>query len=80
MRSMYLTTLEELIKGTPANEEISDWLGVLAPYVAKDTNFTGREGWRKKAVSLIVNTIGRNARVLNEVKEAFFPQGPVGYR
>lgn len=77
MRYMYLATLEDLTEGTPTDEEISDWLGVLAPYVANDSDFTERENWRNKAISLIINKIGENAPVLGKIERIFSRQDNV---
>ena len=75
-RSMYLATLEEVIKGTPADEEISDWLGVLSHHVANDSNFAEREDWRNKAVSLIIDSIGENAAAFGETERTFSRRDP----
>ncbi len=60
MRSMYLATLEKLSSGFSKDEEAPELLGALIPYVANDGGFTQREDWLKKAINLIINSIGAN--------------------
>ena len=69
MRAMYPAALDALREhGSPAGE-LSDWLGVLARFVASDTEFEGREDWRN-------NAIGVEAPVLEEIERAFASQHP----
>lgn len=60
MRSMYLATLEELSSGVPEDEEAPELLGAMIPYVVNDSGFAEREDWLKKAINLIINSIGTN--------------------
>ncbi len=60
MRSMYLATLDKLSSGVSEDEEAPELLGALIPYVANDSGFAEREDWLKKAINLIINSIGTN--------------------
>lgn len=60
MRSMYLATLERSGSGVPEDEEVPELLGALIPYVANDSGFAEREDWLKKAINLIINSLGAN--------------------
>ena len=71
MRSMYPATLQALRARTFAAGDVSDWLSVLAGYVAEDGAFAGREDWRQQAIDLARDAIGINAPVLGEIEEAF---------
>ena len=71
MRSMYPATLKALRAHTISTGEVSDWLGVLAGYVAGDREFPERDSWRRQAVDLVSNTMGINAPVLVEIERAF---------
>ena len=71
IRSMYPATLRALEAHTFSTSEVSDWLGVLASYVAGDREFPERESWRRQAVDLVSNTMGINAPVLVEIERAF---------
>ena len=75
MRSMYPQALEALRARAFPDAEMSDWLGVLTSYVAEDEEFTGRENWHRKAISLVTERIGANAPVLGEINDAFANQG-----
>ena len=74
MRSMYPQALEALRARAFPAAEMSDWLGVLTRYVAEDEEFTGRDDWHRKAISLVAERIGANAPVLGEINEAFAEQ------
>ena len=71
MRAMYPVALDALREQGPPSEEMSDWLGILAGYVASDEEFGGREEWRRNAVSLINETLGTNSPVIREIEQAF---------
>ena len=76
MRAMYPAALDALREhGSPAGE-LSDWLGVLARFVASDREFEGREDWRNNAIDLINDAIGVEAPVLEEIERAFVSQRP----
>ena len=80
MRSMYPATLAALREqGLPAGE-ISDWIGVLADYVAGDEGFSGREDWRRSAIDLVNQTLGTSAPVIGEIEQAFADQHAAGSR
>ena len=74
MRSMYPQALEALRARALPDADVSDWLGVLTSYVAEDKEFTGRDDWHRKAISLVAERIGANAPVLDEINEAFAEQ------
>lgn len=71
MRSMYPATLQALRRRTSFAGEMSDWLSVLAGYVAGDGEFSEREEWRQQAIDLVIDKIGTNAPVLGEIEQAF---------
>ena len=71
MRSVHPATLKALEAHTFSTGEVSDWLGVLAGYVAGDREFPERESWRRQAVDLVNDTMGINAHVLVEIERAF---------
>ena len=74
LRSMYPATLQALRARTFAAGDLSDWLSVLAGYVAGDKEFAGREDWRRQATDLARDAIGINAPVLGEIEQAFVGQ------
>ena len=74
MRSMYPATLEALRARALPVGEMSDWLSVLAGYVAGDREFAGREDWRRQATDLAKDMIGIDAPVLGEIQLAFASQ------
>ena len=74
MRSIYSATLQALHRRTYPAGEMSDWLSVLAGYVAGDREFTGREDWRRQATDLAKDRIGTDAPVLGEIQQAFASQ------
>ena len=71
IRAMYPAALNALRAQEPSAKETSDWLGILAGYVARDEEFSGREEWRRSAVALIDQALGTNAPVLGEIEQAF---------
>ena len=74
MRSIYSATLQALHRRTYPAEEMSDWLSILAGYVAGDREFAGREDWRRQATDLAKDRIGTDAPVLGEIQQAFANQ------
>ena len=77
---MYPATLNALREhGSPAGD-MSDWLGILARFVASDREYEGREDWRQNAMDLIIKAIGTEAPVLKEIELAFAGQHPLEYR
>ena len=80
MRAMYPATLDALRERAPPAGEMSDWLGILAGYVARDEEFTGRDEWRRNAIELVHNSIGTSASVIGEIDLAFEDQVARGLR
>ena len=78
MRAMYPAALDALREQELPVGDISDWLGILAGYVAKDVEFAGREEWKRNALNLINQALGTNARVIGEIEQAFADQVPSG--
>ena len=71
MRTMYPAALEGLRIGDTHAGEPSDLLGIVAGYVAEDEDFTGRDDWRRRALTLARDTLGPNAPVIAEIHESF---------
>ena len=71
MRAMYPAALDALRERAPPAGEMSDLLGILAGYVARDEEFTSRDEWRLNAIDLIYQTFGPNTPVLGEIERAF---------
>ncbi len=71
LRAMYPAALDALRKQSSPSGDMSEWLGILASYVAKDEEFDGREEWRRNAIGLVSYTFGANAPVLGEIEQAF---------
>ena len=76
MRTMYSTFLEALRTDGPRTGDSSDWLEIIAGYVAADSDFKGREGWRRGALDLAKELIGPNAPVAKNIENAFVDQHP----
>ena len=76
MRTMYSTLLEALRTDEPRTGDSSDWLEIIAGYVAADSDFKGREDWRRGALDLAKELIGPNAPVAKNIENAFFDQHP----
>ena len=74
MRMMYPAALAALRADDSRARETSDWLAILAGYVAGDMDFKGREDWRREALDLAKNLIGPNAPVIEKIQEAFADQ------
>ena len=74
MRMMYPAALAALRADDSRTGETSDWLAILAGYVAGDTDFKGREDWRREALDLAKNLIGPNAPVVGKIQEVFASQ------
>ena len=71
MRTMYPAALEGLRTRGLHGGEPSEFLGIVAEYVAKDEDFTGREDWRQQALVLAYDIVGPNSPVIEEILEAF---------
>ena len=76
MRSMYPAALDVLRKRGWRGEELSDWLGIIAGYVASDREYEDREDWRRKAIGLATDVLGADASVLGEIERAFSDRDP----
>ena len=76
LRPMYPTFLEALRIDGPSTDDSSDWLEDIAGYVAADSDFKGREDWRRGALDLARELIGPNAPVAEKIEKAFFAQHP----
>ncbi|MDD9980522.1 MAG: tetratricopeptide repeat protein [Gammaproteobacteria bacterium] len=76
MRPMYPTFLEALRLGGPRTGDSSDWLEIMARYVAADPDYQGREDWRRGALDLAKELIGPNAPVAERIENAFVAQHP----
>ena len=76
IRMMYPATLDALHMGDSHAGEMSDMLGILAGYVAKDEDFTGRDDWLRQALALAKDTLGPNAPVVAEIRESFAAYDP----
>ena len=74
MRTMYPAVLTALRADDSRDGEASDWLAILAGYVAGDTDFKGREDWQREALDLAKNLIGPNAPVVERIQEVFAGQ------
>ena len=74
MRTMYPAALSALRTNGSRGGEISDWLTIMAGYVAGDMGFKGREDWQREALDLAKNLIGPNAPVVEKIQEVFADQ------
>ena len=77
MRPMYPTFLEALRLGGPRTGDFSDWLEIMARYVAADPDFQSREDWRRGALDLAKELIGPNAPVAEKIENAFVARHPL---
>ena len=77
MRSMYPAALDVLREREWRGEELSDWLGIIAGYVASDRGYEAREDWRRKAIGLATDALGANAPVLGEIEQVFADRYPL---
>ena len=68
---MYSTFLEALRTDGPHTGDSSDWLEIIADYVAADRDFKGREDWRRGALDLAKELIGPNAPVVRNIENTF---------
>ena len=76
MRPMYPTFLEALRLGGPRTGDLSEWLEIMARYMAADSDFKGREDWRRGALDLARELIGPDAPVADKIENAFVAQHP----
>ena len=70
MRTMYPAALAAL-RADGLRTPASDLLGVLAPYVAGDPHFEGREDWQREALAIVADRAGPNATVFQTIQRAF---------
>ena len=66
MRTMYPAALTALRADGVRTGEASDWLTIMAGYVAGDMDFKGREDWRREALDLAKNLSGPNEPVVEK--------------
>ena len=71
MRAMYPAALDVPREREWCGEELSDWLGTIAGYVASDRGYEAREYWRCKALELVTATLGADAVVFREIERVF---------
>ena len=76
MRPMYSTFLEALRTDGPRTGDSSDWLEIIAGYVAADSDFKDRENWRRGALDVAKELIGPNAPVAKNIENVFVGQHP----
>ena len=76
MRPMYPTFLEALRLDGSRTDGSSDWLEIMARYVAADSDFQGRDDWRLGALGLAKELIGPNPPVTEKIENAFAAQHP----
>lgn len=76
MRSMYPAALDVLRERKWHGEELSDWLDIMAGYVASDSGYGAREDWRRKAIELATDALGADASVLGEIEQVFADRCP----
>ena len=76
MRPMYPTFLEALRLGGPRTGDSSEWLEIMAHYVATDPDYQGREDWLRRALEIANELIGPDAPVAERIEKAFFAQHP----
>ena len=70
MRTMYPKILVTLRGDGVGAGELSGWLGAFTPHVARDPEFGEREAWLRDALDLVVDRIGPDAPVVEEIQEA----------
>ena len=70
MRTMYPKILATLRGDGVEAGDLSGWLGAFTPHVARDPEFGGREAWLREALDLVVDRIGPDAPVVEEIQEA----------
>ncbi len=70
MRTMYPAALAAL-RADGLRTAASDLLGVLAPYVAGDPHFEGREDWQREALAIVADQVGPDAPIVRTIQGAF---------
>ncbi len=71
MRTMYPAALTALRADGVDATALSEWLGVLAPHVAGDQHFEGREDWQREALAIVADRVGPNAPIVQTIREEF---------
>ena len=71
MRTMYPAALTALRAESVDATALSEWLGVLAPHVAGDRHFEGREDWQREALAIVADSLGPNAPIVQTIREEF---------
>ena len=71
MREMYPAALAALRADGVGATDLSEWLGVLAPYVAGDPHFEGREDWQREALAIVSDRVGPDAPIAWVIREEF---------
>ena len=70
MRTMYPAALAAL-RADDLRTAASDLLSVLAPYVAGDPHFEGREDWQREALAIVADGAGPKAPILQTFQGAY---------
>ena len=76
LRPMYPTFLNALRLGGPPTGESSDWLEIMARYVAADPEYQGREHWLRRALEIANELIGPDAPVAERIESTLAAQHP----
>ena len=76
MRTMYSTFLEALRTDGPRTGDSSDWLEIMARYVAADPDYQGREDWLRRALEIANELIGPDAPAAERIESTFAAQYP----
>ena len=71
MRTMYPAALAALRADGLGAAAVSEWLSVLAPHVAGDQHFEGREDWQREALAIVADRVGPNAPIVQTIREEF---------
>ena len=71
MRTMYPAALAALRADGVGATDLSEWLGVLAPHVAGDRHFEGREDWLRGALAIAADRVDPDAPIVQTIQEAF---------
>lgn len=80
MRAMYPAALDALRSHGAADGNALELIGVLAPYVAQDRDFSQRDDWRRSAIRLIQESVGADAPVISDIDSAFHSQRETALR
>ena len=76
LQPMYPTFLDALRLGGPRTVDSSDWLEIVARYVAADPDYQDREDWLRRALEIANELIGPDAPVAERIENAFVGQHP----